>query len=244
MIQPDGVAARTPRERPLGEVRLFASLTSVDQLDLGGSAERLMRAGVDGLHIDVADGHFVPFLIHAPAVVRALRSRTSALLDAHMMVEDPEAYLQDLAESGADRVAFHVEATRYPWRVTSLARRFGLEVGIALNLITPVVTLEALSGSIDYVHLLAADHDFAGDRALESMAIRVRSVRQIAPPHVRIEVDGGVTKDNACDLVAAGADDVVVGRGISSAPEWTVAVSAIRREIEQGLAQRDRGRAP
>ena len=216
--------------RQAGRVRLFASLTSLAPLALGADARRLVAAGVDGLHVDIADGHFAPFLLFPPAVAWALQAEIGGHVEAHLMVTDPEAYLRPLAERGVRRIAFHAESTRYPWRVASLARSLGVEVGIALNPITSLEVLERLGDAVDYVNLLGADHDFAGDRLLPATPGRVRSARGSVAPGVRVQVDGGVDSGNAAGLVRAGAHDLVVGRAVCDAADWSAAVAEFREE--------------
>lgn len=219
------------RDRRAERVRLFASLTSLGALALGADARRLVAAGVDGLHVDISDGHFAPFLLFPPAVAWSLREELGVLVEAHLMVADPETYLRPLAERGVRRIAFHVESTRYPWRVASLGRSLGVEIGAAFNLITSLEVLERLGDAVDYVNLLGADHDFAGDRLLSATPDRVRSARVLVAPGVRVQVDGAVDAESAASLVRAGADDLVVGRAICDAADWSAAVAELRERI-------------
>ena len=148
-------------ERPGNRVRIFASLTSLGSLAIGTAARRLVAAGVDGLHVDIADGHFAPFLLFPPAVAWELRDQLGVEVEAHLMVSDPESYIRPLAERGIGRIAFHLESTRHPWRVASLGRNLGVEMGVAFNPMTSLEVLERLGDAVDYVNLLGADHDFA-----------------------------------------------------------------------------------
>lgn len=215
----------------VGQARLFASLTSLGGLALGADARRLVGAGVDGLHVDIADGHFAPFLLFPPAVAWSLRDELGVDVEAHMMVAEPEAYVRTLAEHGIRRIAFHVESTRHPWRVASLGRSLGVEVGAAFNPMTSLEILERLGDAVDYVNLLGADHDFVGDRLLPATADRVRSARGFATSRVRVQVDGGVDAENAANLIRAGADDLVVGRAVCNTADWSAAVAELRKEI-------------
>lgn len=211
-------------------VLLYASLTAADPAALGAAAERLAAAGADGLHLDIADGTFVPIITFGPALVRAIRERLpAAVLDVHLMVEQPEALLDELAAAGATRVAFHVEATRYPWRVVTIARRAGIpNVGIALNPATPLDTLAAVVSRVDFVNVLTTEPDVAGERLLDGMQDRVRAARKRLGAGARILVDGGVTAANLATMVRAGASEVVVGREITGAADWGAAVERLR----------------
>ncbi len=223
--------AGTDGSRPAGRVRLFASLTSLGSLALGADARRLVAAGVDGLHVDIADGHFAPFLCFPPAVAWSLRDELGVHVEAHLMVADPETYLRPLAERGVRRIAFHVESTRYPWRVASLARSLLVEIGAAFNPVTSLEVLERLGDAVDYVNVLGADHDFAGDRLLAATPDRVRTARGLVAAGVRVQVDGAVDATNAPSLVRAGGDDLVVGRAVCDAADWSAAVAELRAEI-------------
>jgi ribulose-phosphate 3-epimerase len=208
--------------------RILASIRSLDPLQLGSGCERLLESGVDGLHVDIADGVFVPELTFGPAVVQALSPRATPLLDVHLMVSRPEQYLPVLAEAGAARLSFHLEAGCYPWRICSLARSLGIEVGVALNPATALAALEPVAAAIDFVNLLTTEPDFAGERLLPGSAERVATARGLLPASVRIEVDGGIDAKNAAELTGAGADELVVGRAITGTSDWRRAVDAIR----------------
>lgn len=213
--------------------RILASVVSVDQGEIGAAACRLLDAGVDGLHLDISDGEFVPDLTFGLRTVDALRARTEAFLDVHLMVARPEDYLDGLAHAGATRVSFHVEAAPYPWRVVSLARSLGLECGVALNPVTPLATVEDLSHSVDFVNLLTTEPDHAGQRLLSGMAARAARLRELLPKHVRLQVDGGIDRSTVSQF--ADADDLVVGRGICGEVDWAEAVADLRRRIGSAI---------
>jgi ribulose-phosphate 3-epimerase len=215
-------------ERPGGNVRLWASITSFDFMSVGDDARRLEAAGIDGIHLDIADGHFVPFLTFGPRLARAITEALRIPVEVHLLVEDPETYLRQLAGCHIERIAFHVESTRHPWRVASLGRSLGFEIGAALNAVTPVSVAADLGTAVDYINLLSTDHDFDGDRLLDGTVGRVREACASVAAGVRIQVDGGVAEAHVAGLVAAGADDLVVGRAICGAPDWTAAVAALR----------------
>lgn len=207
---------------------LLASLTSCDPLMLGRDAARLLDAGVDGFHVDIADGQFVPFLAFSPRIVRSLRRLGPVLIDVHLLVEDPEAYIADLVRDGADRIAFQVEATRHPWRVVSLLRRAGVRTGVAIDPVTPLDTLRLLGRSVDLVNLQTAGHDLEEDAAIPGIEDRVRAARASLPAGVPLQVDGGVTEANVARFLASGASEIVVGRAIVGSADWMAAVTSLR----------------
>jgi ribulose-phosphate 3-epimerase len=222
------ISPEVGRQRPGGSVRLWASITSFDFMSVRDDARRLEAAGIDGIHLDIADGHFVPFLTFGPRLARAMTEALRIPVEVHLLVEDPETHLRHLAGCRIERVAFHVESTRHPWRVASLGRSLGFEMGVALNPVTPVSIAANLGTAVDYINLLSTDHDFDGDQLLDGTVDRVREACASIEAGVRIQVDGGVAQRHAAGLVAAGADDLVVGRAICGAPDWTAAVADLR----------------
>lgn len=211
-------------------MRILASLTATDPAAYGEAADRLIASGVDGLHIDIADGSFVPYLTVGPGLVAALRRRLSdVLLDVHLMTGRPEAFFEELAAAGADRVAFHAEATRYPWRLVTLARRAGIgEIGLALNPASPLALLDSCSHDLSFVNQLTTEPDVDGERLLPNGPARIADLRAYLGGRAPILVDGGVSVGNIRDLVRAGASDVVVGRAITGAADQVDAVERLR----------------
>ncbi len=213
--------------------RLLASLTSLSPLALGHDARRLIEAGVDALHVDIGDGHFVPFITFGPALAAALADSLDGTIEVHLMVDDPETWIREIvgSRSRVARIWFHIESTRHPWRVASLVQRFDIQAGVALNGITPIAVLERLGSSVDAVNVLATDHDFAGDELLGGTAERVRAVRAVVGRTTTIQVDGGVSANSAAELVRAGADELVVGRAICGQQDWSAAVAELRQVV-------------
>jgi ribulose-phosphate 3-epimerase len=214
----------------LGSFRLFGSITSADPLRLGDEVARLTDAGVDGIHIDIADGVFTPEFTFGLRVLRAVTAATSVLVDVHLMCVRPEAHLSQLAgiRDARMRVAVHIEACPYPWRTISLARQLGLRVGLAVNPATPPGSLGALASAVDFVNLLTTEPDFSGEHLLPGSAQRVAAARALMPRPACLQVDGGITLEVARDLVAAGADEIVVGRALFAASDTRQAVDAFR----------------
>lgn len=213
--------------------RLYISLTAADPLALGATIDALAGSDVDGLHLDLADGIFVPELTFGLRVVRAVRGRYSGLIDVHLMLTRPEPLLDELGKIGVERVAAHLESLPYPWRFRTLAARAGVRAGLAVNPSTP---LEAFVGPalwFDYVNLLTTEPDEAGEQLLPGMAERVAAARRALPNDVAILVDGGVDPQNLASLLEAGANEVVVGRAVTSDPDPAAAVARLRSVMER-----------
>ena len=210
--------------------RIFGSLTAADPAALGAAADRLIAHGVDGIHLDLGDGHFVPFLTFGVELVVALRRRLpTVVLDVHLMVDDPERYLVAIAAAHVDRIAFHAESTHYPARVTAVARQHGISaVGIALNPGSPLSIVPAHRSGLAFVNLLTTEPDQAGECLLDGSAERVAGLRSIVGSDLPVMVDGGVTSANAGRLVAAGASELVVGRALAGSDDPASFLRAIR----------------
>lgn len=217
-------------------MRIYASLCAANPLHLGDAVAGLERAGVDGLHIDIADGRFTPVLQGGLDVVRAVRSASELPISVHLMVEDPEVWMESLVAAGAGQISVHVEATPYPWRLRALARRLGVEFGLALNPRTPLAVLDSLREVPAFVSLLTTEPDEDGERFLPGMLGRIRAARIALPAGVEIEIDGGVDAEIWVAATAEGATAVVAGRALLGAADWPAAVAEFRVSALRGVA--------
>jgi ribulose-phosphate 3-epimerase len=208
-------------------MRLLVSTAAADPLHVG-AAVALLRDSVDALHVDLADGRFVPSLSGSVELVAALAAGQPLAVEVHLMVQEPERWLPGLAAARAARAIVHLEASPYPWRTVALARRLGLAVGMALNPATPIGALETIAPLTDLVSLLTTEPDEAGELLLPGMAERVAAARRMLPGRVVLEVDGGVAEATARSLVAAGAGSLVAGRAILRASDPVAAAARLR----------------
>lgn len=208
-------------------MRLKASMTAADPLHVGAAAAAV-RDSVDALHVDLADGGFVPVLSGGLELVRALAATQGLPVEVHLMVREPERLLPGLAAAGAAAVIVHLEAAPYPWRLAALSRGLGLKLGIAINPATPIGSLEPVAGLTDLVSLLTTEPDENGERMLPGTLGRLGAASRLLPRHVVLEVDGGVTEVTAPDLVAAGAGSLVAGRAIFGTPDPVAACARLR----------------
>lgn len=208
--------------------RLAASLTAADPLALGDCVRAVLDAGVDVLHVDLGDGAFVPWLGGSIELVEALAHRFRVPVEVHLMVTHPEDYIAAVAEAGASGVICHVEAMPYPRRIQALASRCGVRLAMAVNPATAVACAEPYLGVADRVTLLTTEPDAAGELLLPGSTARVRELERVASRALDIEVDGGVTLENAPALLAAGASALVVGRALTGSADPAAAVAQLR----------------
>ena len=208
-------------------VEIIPSILSADFARLADEIARVERGGASMLHLDVMDGHFVPNLTIGPPVVASIRKATRLHLDLHLMIEQPERYVEAFARAGANSISVHVEACRHLDAVLGLIRGAGAMAGVVLNPATPVSVLEDVLEVADYVLLMSVNPGFGGQNMIPYVLdkarklARMRRDRGLALP---IEIDGGVHKDNLGDVARAGCDWIVTGSAIfhSADPEITL----------------------
>jgi ribulose-phosphate 3-epimerase len=197
------------------KVLLAPSIASAEQRNL----ERAVRIVEDGdgdlLHFDLEDGVFIPNITFGPSTVRSLRPLTSLPFDVHVELQSPEMYLEEIVEAGADRVTVHLEACPFPHRTLTYLRSLGVSVGIAYNAMTPIAGLGWMLDLVDVVHLMTADPDRTDARFIPAMLDKIRETAGIVGSRdALIEVDGGISFENVREVIAAGADILVIGRAI------------------------------
>ncbi|MFO7262796.1 MAG: ribulose-phosphate 3-epimerase [Bacillaceae bacterium G1] len=189
-------------------------------------------ADADWIHIDVMDGHFVPNITMGPLVVKALRPLTDKPLDVHLMITDPDKYIPVFAESGADWITVHVEATVHLQRTLALIRAHGKKAGVALNPATPIHGLEYVLDDVDLILLMTVNPGFGGQAFLPAVLDKIRAVRELLDrkgySHIEIEVDGGIDDQTAPLVREAGATVAVSGSYIFRQENRAQAIQALR----------------
>jgi len=222
-------------------VEIAPSILAADFASLGGEIRAVEHGGAMLLHVDVMDGHFVPNISIGVPVVASLRKATRLPLDVHLMIENPEQYIQSFAEAGADMISVHQEATAHLHRALSMIREHGCQPGAVINPATPVSVLTDVLGNVDFILVMSVNPGFGGQTFIPNALEKIRHLKSIRERYnhsFRIEVDGGVGPENVTDLVRAGAEILVAGTSIFHTPDPAEAVRAMKQLASGALAQR------
>jgi len=219
---------------------LAPSILSADFVRLAEDIARMEEGGADMLHVDVMDGHFVPNITIGPPVVAAIRKVTALPLDCHLMMADPDRYLEAFAGAGATTITVHVEACPHLYRTVERIRQLGCSPGVTLNPATPLGALEEILPLVDMVLLMSVEPGFGGQAFIPSLYRRARALRAtldaIGRSDCHIEADGGIKLENIREVVASGVNVVVSGSGVFDGGDPVGTLRAMRREVASGMA--------
>lgn len=207
------------------------SILSADFTRLGEEIRAVEEAGADWIHVDVMDGHFVPNITIGPMIVEAVKKVATLPLDVHLMISDPDFYLEAFRDAGADLLTVHPEATHHLHRTLTRIRELGMKAGAALNPSTWVHAVEHVMAETDVVMLMTVNPGFGGQSFIPTMLPKVRALRRMIDESEYsplIEIDGGVSPKTAPDLVKEGADAFVAGSAVFGNPPYEKAVTALR----------------
>jgi len=213
-------------------IKIAPSILTWDFTNLERTLRSVERAKADMLHMDVMDGHFVPNISFGPAVVRAIRKKTSLVLDVHLMIEHPEEYIDVFAEAGADIITIHGEIAYNHYRLFERIRKGGLKTGLSLNPETPLDEALKYLGALDMVLLMTVNPGFGGQKFISSVLPKIRRLREIIVEkkmNIDIEVDGGINRSTAPLVVKAGANILVSGDYLYRARDMSEAITSLRK---------------
>ena len=210
----------------MNNILVAPSILSADFSKLGEEIKRIEEAGADLVHIDVMDGHFVPNLTFGAPVAKKVRGVTKLPFDVHLMIENPDRYIDDFADAGADIITVHQEACVHLHRVCQYIKSKGCKVGVALNPATPINTLIPMLPDIDMVLLMSVNPGFGGQKYISMVTEKIKLLRAIYAGD--IEVDGGIDADTVSAAVKAGANVLVAGSAVYGAEDMKEIISILK----------------
>ena len=212
-------------------IRIAPSILSADFAVLGDAIAAAERGGADQIHVDVMDGHFVPNITIGPSVVRAIKRVARVPLDVHLMIAEPDRYVEAFTEAGAAKLSVHVEVLPHLDRTISFIKSLGIEAGAVINPSTPVSALGEIAAELDFALVMSVNPGFGGQAFIPRSESKVRAVRALldrAGNPAPIEIDGGIDRTNAARVVAAGAEILVAGNAIFNGRDVEAATRELR----------------
>ncbi|WFD09094.1 ribulose-phosphate 3-epimerase [Tepidibacter hydrothermalis] len=212
-------------------IKLAPSILSADFARLLEDIKKVENAGCEYLHIDVMDGHFVPNITLGPGIVKSLRKDVDMVFDVHLMIENPDNYIQDFVNAGADIITVHQEACTHLHRTVQNIKSMGVKACVSLNPATPVETIKHVIDELDMVLIMTVNPGFGGQSFIEGMTDKIKEVRDLANErnlNIEIQVDGGMKPSNVHKAVAAGADVIVAGSAIFGSDDINKTVQEFR----------------
>ena len=217
------------------QIKISASILAADPTQLGNEIKRVEQAGVDLIHIDVMDGHFVPNLTMGPFIVERIKEITKVPLDIHLMIENPDKYVESFTQKTTkdDILTFHIEATEDPLNVINLIKDRGIKAGVAINPDTHEKTVEKLLESIDILLVMTVYPGFSGQAFKKYVCDKLKKLREMAPENLDIEVDGGIKPETIPDAASAGANVFAAATSIFAKDDYKEAIEELRRKAQE-----------
>ncbi len=218
-------------------IKIAPSILASDFSKLGEEIARVEKAGADMIHIDVMDGHFVPNITFGPPMIKSLRKITGLPFDVHLMIENPDKYLDSFIEAGADIISVHIENNPHLHRTLEHIRQQNVRAAVVLNPATPLNTLEMVLPYIDMVLLMTVNPGYGGQKYIEEMTEKIGKLRTMSNQRglkLDIEVDGGIDAENVYRVTQAGANILVAGSTVFNAPDAAEIISLLRKNAFGG----------
>lgn len=212
--------------------RIAPSILSADGGKLAEEISAVEKAGADWIHVDVMDGHFVPNITMGPSIIGALRKVTTLPFDVHLMIENPDAYIEAFAGAGADYLTVHAEASIHLHRTIELIKKAGPKAGVSLNPATPLSAIDEILPDIDLLLIMSVNPGFGGQKFIESALAKIsRACNRLSvlPHKPLVEVDGGVNLQNIASIAKAGADVLVAGNAVFGTPDYAQTIAALKK---------------
>ena len=218
----------------MSQYLIAPSILASDFMRLGDEVRDVLAAGADWVHVDVMDGAFVPNITIGQPIVKGLRGITEVTLDVHLMIENPDRYIQSFADAGSDIITVHAEACTHLHRTVQAIRQAGCKAGISLNPHTPLNVLEYVLNDIDMVLLMSVNPGFGGQKFIPGTLPKLRALREMCVAlgaNPLVQVDGGVGPGNIADVAAAGANVFVAGSAIFKQPDYAAVIAEMRAQL-------------
>nr|WP_106784119.1 ribulose-phosphate 3-epimerase [Lysinibacillus timonensis] len=219
-------------------IQIAPSILSADFAKLGMEVKEVEEAGASLIHIDVMDGHFVPNITMGPIVVEALRPITKLPLDVHLMIENPDQYIEQFAKAGADWISVHVEACRHLHRTIQLIRSFGVKPGVVLNPHTPIESIQHILEDVEFVLFMTVNPGFGGQKFISSVIPKIEELSRMIKERdlqIEIEIDGGINAETIVPCAKAGATIFVAGSAIYNKDDRALALKEIKDAGESAI---------
>ncbi|HOV25352.1 MAG TPA: ribulose-phosphate 3-epimerase [Pseudobacteroides sp.] len=212
-------------------IKIAPSILSADFSRLGEEVARAEKSGADIIHIDVMDGNFVPNITVGPPVVKAIRAYTKLPIDVHLMIKDPERFIDRFYDAGADMISVHVEECKHLHGTIQSIKQKGIKAGVVLNPATSLSSIKWVLSDVDMVLLMTVNPGFGGQKYIDSLTEKIRELKQMIVKtglDIDIEVDGGIRPDNIYNVTEAGANVIVAGSAIFNAPDMAEMIKILR----------------